>query len=161
MKKSKFMFIISLKKIKKIVIGSFIVSVLGSSVLFVCSNKADTPCSNNKLNISANDNNSRVLFLKDYGLEVKSDPVEEIEIKIPSTFNETFSAYNEIQKSQGFDLHKYKGKTCNKYVYEVLNYKDCAGTVKASVLIYKDKIIAGDIYKSGHDGFIKSIVINK
>ena len=129
-------------------------------MLFSFSKKENSSHGNNILNISANDNNSRILFLKECGWEVNSDPVEENTVTIPSNFNETFSAYNDMQKAQGFDLSKYSGKTCQKYTYQILNYKDCGTTVKANILIYKNKIIAGDIFHTGHDEFIRPIVSN-
>lgn len=159
--KNKIMFIVSLRRLKKALICIFIAIVCITLTLFSFSKKENSSHNNNILNISANDNNSRILFIKQCGWEVNSDPVEESTVTIPSNFNETFSAYNDMQKSQGFDLSKYSGKTCQKYTYQILNYKDCDAPVKANILIYKNKIIAGDIFHTGHNGFIEPIVNNK
>ena len=158
--KNKIMFIVSLKNLRKSLICIFISVVCIMLMLFSFSKKENSSQDNNILNISANDNNSRILFLKECGWEVNSDPIEENTVTIPSNFNETFSAYNDIQKTQGFDLSKYSGKACQKYTYQILNYKDCDTPVKANILIYKNKIIAGDIFHTGQDKFIKPIISN-
>ncbi|MCC8016625.1 MAG: DUF4830 domain-containing protein, partial [Clostridiales bacterium] len=43
------------------------------------------------------------------GWEFKTDYTEK-SITIPQEFNDAYNDYNEIQKNQGFDLEKYKGK---------------------------------------------------
>lgn len=151
------MFIVSFKKLKKFFTFLLIAILCGSLILFAVSKKQNAACAN-KTNVSANDNNSRILFFKECGLEVTSDPIEETEITIPSTFNSTYSSYNEMQKSQGFDLSKYMGKRCQKYTYQILNYDSSSTPTKANILIYKNKVIAGDIFRTGSDGFIKPII---
>lgn len=76
------------------------------------------------------------------------------EVKIPSDFPEVLEKYNELQMSQGFDLHKYEGKRIKRYVYTVTNYPDTNETVLATLLVYKDKVIGGDISTASQDGFL-------
>lgn len=98
---------------------------------------------------------SRLEFLRQFGWEVKESCVEEVEIKIPADFDKVMNSYNEIQKSQGLDLSKYKGKTVQRFTYEVTNYPDYDGTVYANIIIYKSRVIGGDICSSDRDGFIR------
>ncbi len=43
----------------------------------------------------------------------------EHEITIPKHWNETYTSYDELQRSQGFDLLPYKGKAAQEHVYFV------------------------------------------
>ena len=54
-----------------------------------------------------------------------------------SAFNKVYKNYNDLQKDQGFNLEKYKGKTVEIYTYSVYNYdgyedKDC---IKCNLLV--------------------------
>ncbi len=93
-------------------------------------------------------------FLKQFGWEVGSEPIETAEIKVPSDFDSVFTEYNEIQKRQGLDLSKYRRKTVTRHTFEVTNFPDATGEVLASVIVYKGTVIAGDICQSGANGFV-------
>ena len=41
--------------------------------------------------------------------------------RIPDEFDETYEEYNDLQKTQGLDLEKYKGRNATLYVYSVRN----------------------------------------
>ena len=97
-------------------------------------------------------NEDRVAFLESYGWEVDPNAVEICEVIIPSEFDEVYSEYNEIQKSEGLDLKKYSGKSVKRYTYTVKNYGDEA-TVLANLLIYKDRVIGGDVSSAVPNGF--------
>ena len=43
------------------------------------------------------------------------------EIVIPSGWNELYTSYAELQKAQGFDLDKIKGKAAREYTYALQN----------------------------------------
>ena len=94
---------------------------------------------------AADTNDARVKFLTDLGWEVTASPAEASEVKIPRSGDEVFDRYNELQKSQGYDLSKYAGKKVMRYVYRINNFPDAKEPVYATVLVYKDKIIGGDI----------------
>ena len=94
---------------------------------------------------AADTNDARVKFLTDLGWEVTASPAEASEVKIPRSSDEVFDRYNELQKSQGYDLTKYAGKKVMRYVYQITNFPDAKEPVYATVLVYKDKIIGGDI----------------
>ncbi len=97
---------------------------------------------------------SRKAFLSQFGWEIETPSVEEVEIKIPADFDKVMNSYNEIQKNQGLDLSKYKGKSVTRYTYKVTNYPDYDGTVYANIIICKNKVIGGDICSSDIEGFI-------
>lgn len=93
----------------------------------------------------ADTNDARVKFLTDLGWEVTASPTEAAEVRIPSKPDQVFDRYNELQKTQGYDLTKYAGKRVMRYVYQINNYPGAKEPVYATVLVYKDKIIGGDV----------------
>ena len=99
-------------------------------------------------------NDDRINFLKQFGWEAKAEAVESAEVKVPNEFDKVFTTYNEIQKRQGLDLSGYKGKKFMRYTYEITNYPDYKGTVYANLIVYRDRIIGGDICTADVNGFI-------
>ena len=102
-------------------------------------------------------NDSRVQFLKDYGWDVTTSPTQSGRVKIPQETTEVFDRYNALQKSQGYDLSQYGGKTVMRYVYQVNNYPGATEPVYATLLIYKNKIIGGDITDTSSGGHIRPL----
>ena len=98
-----------------------------------------------------------IKFLKQYGWEVDENPVEECQITIPKEFDKVMTTYNEIQKQQGLDLSKYTKKTATRYTYKVTNYPNYEGTVYANIIVYKGKVIAGDVCTADAKGFIHTL----
>ena len=90
-------------------------------------------------------NDARVGFLKNFGWEVTNSPTESSQVRIPENTSEVFERYNELQKSQGYDLSRYAGKNVMRYVYKVNNYPNATEPVYATVLVYKNQVIGGDI----------------
>ena len=105
------------------------------------------------------ENSDRITFLNAFGWEVAEDPVAIEEIVIPEEFNEIYEEYNKLQKSQNLDLTKYQGKTVRRYTYEVLNYPKKDETVYANMLIYKNRVIGGDICSSQYKGFMHGFMM--
>ena len=95
----------------------------------------------------------RVSFLSQFGYTVDSSPLESVEVTIPKEFDKVFAAYNELQKAEGLDLGRYKGKTLTRYTYKVTNYKGYSDTVYANLLMYKNKIVGADICSVDPSGF--------
>ena len=99
-------------------------------------------------------NEDRIAFLSQFGWEVKSEPVEKCEVTIPAQFDKIFTGYNEIQKRQGLDLSDYKKKKVMRYTYEITNYEGATGTVYANVIVYRNRVIGGDVCSADVTGFI-------
>ena len=93
-------------------------------------------------------------FLAQFGWEVEATPLEEVKIKIPSEFDKVMNAYNELQRNQGLDLSKYKGREVIRYTFRITNYPDYRGSVMANVIVYKKRVIGGDICSTDVTGFI-------
>ena len=101
------------------------------------------------------DNEARVRFLKSFGWEVAATPVESGRVKIPAEQSEVFDRYAQLQKSQGYDLAPYAGKTVMRYVYQITNYPDATEPVYATLLVHKNQIIGGDVTNTGPDGRVQ------
>ena len=103
------------------------------------------------------DNDNRVAFLQSQGWQVTTSPTESSQVKIPAEMTPVYSRYNDLQKSQGYDLTEYAGKTVMRYVYEVTNYPGSGQPVYATLLVYKNKIIGGDITDTGAKGTVQGL----
>ena len=93
-------------------------------------------------------------FAENLGFSVET-PKETEEIKIPVKFDAVTQKYNDLQKSQGFNIEKYKNKTVKRYTFSVSGLPDNMSLpedeVLLTLLVYKDKIIGGDLYFTGKD----------
>ena len=93
-------------------------------------------------------------FLTQFGWTVDAGSAEADQVTIPAEFDKVFAGYNEMQKAQGLDLSKYKRKEVTRYTFTVTNYKGYDQTVYANVLIYRNRVIGGDICSADVGGFI-------
>ena len=93
-------------------------------------------------------------FLTQFGWVADAGSAEVKDVTIPAEFDKVFAGYNELQKSQGLDLAKYKKKTVTRYTFTVTNYDGYEGTVYANVLVYRGRVIGGDICSADVSGFI-------
>ena len=99
-------------------------------------------------------NEDRKVFLRQFGWETTGEAKEVKEVTVPEEFDKVFTGYNEIQKRQGLDLSGYKNKKITRYTYEITNYEGANGTVYANILVYRNKVIGGDICSADVTGFI-------
>lgn len=104
---------------------------------------------------SVSGNDGRIKFLTDFGWDVTTSPVESTMVKIPEETSEVFDRYNALQKGQGYDLSQFAGKNVMRYVYKVNNYPGATEPVYATVLVYKNQIIGGDITDTSAKGHIQ------
>ena len=93
-------------------------------------------------------NEGRIAYLNELGWQVSETPVITEELLIPESFAENYTEYLALQKQQGFDLSKYAGKRIKRYTYDITNYSDSQIGVQAAILVYKNKIIGGQLQAS-------------
>lgn len=104
--------------------------------------------------------NDRREFIKAQGYEIADKAVDKVSFSVPKDFDRIISGYNEIQKKQGLDLGRYKGKKVTRYTYLVTNYEGYDGAVYANLVVYRKKIIACDVSSSDPTGFVEPLVKN-
>ena len=107
-------------------------------------------------NLASND--ARVEYLKGLGWDVHASPVESGQVRIPKDSTEIYDRYNDLQKAQGFDLTNFAGKTVMRYVYKVTNYPNSTEPVYATLLIYKNQVIGGDVTDTAPNGAIRGLL---
>jgi len=102
-------------------------------------------------------NEDRIKFLAQFGWQVNPEAVQSVEVTIPEDFDKIFTAYNELQKRQGLDLTKFKKKNVQRYTYEITNYDGYDSVVYANILVYRNKVIAGDVCSADTKGFMHGL----
>ncbi len=153
------MFVFSFKanKPRLIVALCVVICVLIAGTLALNSRKK--PVANDgSISYIAKNASDCISFLSQFGWSVNEEPVEVREVIIPSEFNDTYTAYNVIQKNQGLDLEPYKGFRAKKWIFEVKNYPDYpadCGYIRATLLVYDGAVIGGDISSIEQNGFIQ------
>ena len=100
-------------------------------------------------------NDGRVQFLKDFGWDVTTSPAESSQVRIPKESSEVYRRYNALQQSQGYDLTPYAGKNVMRFVYKINNYPGATEPVYATLLVYKNQIIGGDVTDTAAKGKIQ------
>lgn len=142
--------------IKKIaVIAGGIIAVIAVIALLLSGSSVSTGGANT---ITSNDD--RVQFLTSFGWEVVTSPAETGQVRIPAETSEVFSRYNSLQKSQGYDLSAYQGKTVMRYVYKIKNYPGATDPVYATILISSNQVIGGDITDTSATGVVQGFKKN-
>ena len=136
---------------KLLVILAVIAGIILALVLLLGGNAEPTSAS------SVSGNDARVQFLKSKGWEVSASPHESSQVKIPKEANQVYERYNALQKSQGYDLNEYAGKTVMRYVYKVNNYPGATEPVYATLLVHKNQVIGGDITDTSAKGTVQAL----
>lgn len=141
--------VVSLKANKKRILAFFVlVIVVVGACVFLGRGEEQTP-----KEILGSTNEERLAYLQGFGWQLDSEPAETREVMIPAKFNDVYTTYNVMQKAQGFDLKPYAGEICTQYKYKINNYQG-ETEVYATLLVYGDLIIGGDVACAEADGFM-------
>ena len=133
---------VNLKKIA-LILGAIAAVIVGLILLLGGRGEAKTTSA------AVSNNDARVKFLTDLGWEVTTSPAESSQVRIPENATEVFDRYNQLQKSQGYDLTQYAGKSVMRYVYKINNFPG------ATLLVYKNQIIGGDVTNTAAGGKVQ------
>ncbi len=141
------MFVVTLKgKLKR---NIFIFSTVFSLLLVVifstlCVPEKSAQCGDITYSTKLNSSESVKDFASQFQIQTGEMYCEKA-VTIPEIFNKTYSRYNELQRFQGLDLEKYKGKQCTLFVYEIKNFTVDYEKTYLTLLVYKDTVIGGHI----------------
>lgn len=154
-----FVYSIKSKHIKVLLLLLFVAFTVVS--LFVLSRDSTQTGKGDNMSLKASTHEERMAFLSQFGWEIDEEPVEVREVIIPEEFDDTYTAYNEIQKKQGFDLTVYAGMRVKRWTYTVKNYagyenQEC---IHANILVYDGLVVGGDICSVELDGFMHSFTM--
>ena len=148
-----FVYSVKTKHIKVLLLVAFVLFTVVS--LFILSNESEQTSSDNML-VSAETHKERMNFISQYGWQVEEEPVEIKEVIIPEEFDDVYTAYNDIQRSQGFDLTEYAGKRAKRWTYTVKNYEGYENEecININLLVIDGRVIGGDVCSVELDGFM-------
>ena len=104
------------------------------------------------------DNDDRLAYLNGLGWQTSSQPIATEELLIPEEFDESYTGYLQLQADQGFDLTQYKGRRVKRYTYQLTNYPTQDEPVQISLLIYKNRVVGGQI-QSSSGSFLHGLVL--
>lgn len=107
--------------------------------------------------IPAETNEQRLAYLTSLGWAVNDQPIETLSITLGETLEEPYLSYNDLQRSQGFDLTRYCGQTLSRYTYVVTNYPDASLPCQADLYVCDGALAAGDIVCTGENGFMAGL----
>ncbi len=154
-----FVFSVHKRQIKMVILVACIAAV-AIAFLIVSKTSGVQTARTPTVNINAATAEERIAYLSQFGWSVEEDPLEVTEVIIPETFDDTYANYNELQKSQGFDLSIYAAKRVKKWTYRVTNYPGYENMecIQATLLVYDGKVIGGDVCSTELDGFMHGFV---
>lgn len=144
---------------KKIIIILAALVVFAAALVVLLGGGKEDAASTAAPSVSTND--GRVKFLTDMGWEVTNSPVESSQVRIPKESDEVYERYNALQKSQGYDLSQYAGKTVMRYVYKINNFPGATEPVYATLLVYKNQVIGGDVTNTAANGAVQGFQMPK
>ena len=105
--------------------------------------------------ILLNTNAERVAYIKSLNIDILSDEYKMKTVTIPKEFNKVYENYNKMQLSADFDLRDYKGKKVEVYTY------NSDGEKNVNLMIYKGRLIGGDISETSLGGSMKALVVEE
>ena len=91
-------------------------------------------------------------------IERKAMAVEKM--TVPLQFDEEYMEYNKLQNQAGFNLEAYRGKVVARYTFKIVQ-QNGAETLRVNVLVFRGKVIGGDICTIELPGFMMPLDANK
>ena len=147
------MFVMTAKVDKKklLLIGGGLLALIAFNIALCSGGRSATTSASG----TVTSNDDRLQFLAAFGWDVATSPVESGQVRVPANGSEVFDRYNALQKTMGYDLTEYAGKTVMRYVYKIKNYPGATADVYATLLISNNQIIGGDITDTSATGKIQ------
>ena len=87
-------------------------------------------------------------FIEALNLTPMNSDCKKKSVYIPLEFKQVYNRYNDIQKEAGYDLSLYKGEKVTLYTYKLKENPEYF----INLLVYKDRVIGGDISSVSLDG---------
>ena len=153
-KEERFMLIMTAKlSKKKIIIATAAICLAVGSLFFLKGGESDVNAAN------MDDAATRLEYIESLGWQVEEG--EFMEVNIPEEFDQIYSAYNDLQVSQGMDLSDYKGQRAMHYSYTIKNYPTGEEGVQLCLVVHDGKVIAGDVSSPKLESFMHGLEMPK
>jgi len=123
------------KKLTVLSIGCFLLFLVVCAVMLRAAVPDTVMIGGEPYPLNAEGDSEIAAFLAACG-ETAGECVQE-EITVPKHWNDTYTAYNDLQREQGFDLVSYKGKAARQLTYTLQGSSDVA-----VLLVADSRIIA-------------------
>jgi len=149
------MYVIHIKSRKKVVLLTFAALLLTAVLALIlpgCRAEDNTP-------IAAGTEEQRLAYLTSLGWETGQTPIETLDLQLPASLDDGWAAYAQLQQDQNLPFADFAGQTVRRYTYQVLNYPQKDDTVYANLLIYKNRVIGGDICSAEYQGFMHGFLM--
>ena len=104
--------------------------------------------------LNAITNADRLSFIKDLGYTVINNEPCVKDVNIPEVFLDVYKRYNQIQQAAGYDLSLYNGCAVKIYTYNIDTPNDYTGECVVNLIVYKNRVIGGDISSTALGGFM-------
>ena len=99
----------------------------------------------------------RLDYLTGLGWQTEQEPLAVEELIVPEEFDASYDDYLALQSGQGFDLTRYRGKRVKRYTYSITNHPTGETGVQLNLLVYRDRVIGGEVLSSRPDGFLHGL----
>ena len=96
---------------------------------------------------------SQAEFLQSLGWQVDTAPVETLDMRLPDSWDEEWTAYGKMQEEQRLPFTDFAGATVRRVTYTVTNYPHIPDGVQANLYLAGEQLIGGDIIFTGQGGF--------
>jgi hypothetical protein len=146
---------------KRAVIAVLILGIVLTSVILLVGSRHGDSVETSALSAVVRTNEDRVAYLEGFGWKVNAEPIETQNVIIPKTFDGVYETYNALQIQQGFDLSAYGGMEATRYTYQITNYPNSSDQVVADIVVYRNRVIAGDVQSTALDGFMDGLAFPK
>lgn len=153
-----FVFSVSAKHLKAFAAAALVllVVVIGG-VYLLSAGKSAKVSGHTGFDLRAGTEEERLAFFSQFGWEPDPKSKTVKEVILPNEPDDVYHTYNELQTQQGFDLMPYFGKRVKCYSYAILNHPSKDETVRGTILVYHNKVIAGDVASAALDGFMDTL----
>lgn len=133
-----------------VLVAAGIIALMPNAGYALNVNKFDSSKALSKINVKTSD--GRLEYLSHLGYSVNAESEKVNTLILPEKLGSVELKYNNLQKSQGFDLSKYCGKELYGYSYTVSSFPDGKerndAVYTATLICYKNKVVGADITSS-------------
>lgn len=149
-----FVYSVKTKHIKVVLLVLFILVTAVS--LMILSKESQQTAGDGGIISFAETDKERLEFISQFGWLVEEEAYCVKEVVIPEEGDDTYNAYNDLQRSQGFDLNEYAGVRAKCWTYIIKNYEGYENQecIHINLLVYDGMVIGGDVCSVELDGFM-------
>ncbi len=151
------MFIVHFKLHKRAVLAAAVILVTVLSLALVlpgCHSDSNQP-------IPAETEEQRLAYLTELGWTVNTQPIETLDLQLPSPLDGEWENYAALQEQQGLPFRQFAGQTVRRYTYTVTNFPNVEKGVQVNLYVSGGQLIGGDVVATGKNGFQQGLEFPK